>query len=134
MIFEALSVYTSSEDGEAQLAHRIVRQPSGLAPRTVLEAESRPLHVSGLRLGDFALFASLADTETVAEIPYLVTDYRDEDAATITAYELVRNTPSEYVTRHLAKSLQLLTPGEILEFSIDDDLMEYVEKRFPRMT
>lgn len=132
MIFEALSVYTATEDGEAQLAQRIVRQPRGLEAHTVREAESRLLRVSGLRLGDFALYASLADTDTVTETAYLVTDYHNEDTATIAAYELIKREPSEFVTRQLATSLQHLNPGELLDFDIDEDLMRYVDKRFPR--
>jgi hypothetical protein len=131
MIFEAASVYASDEDGDVQLMQRIIHQSSEPKATTINEAMFRPLIVRGLRLGDFALFASVADNNGVAEIPYLVTDYANEDTATIAAYELIRKSPLEYVTRHLAKSLQYINPPELAQFQINE-LMGYIDERFPR--
>lgn len=133
MIFEAASVYTSSENGEVRFALRSVHQPNGLRASTIQEAMSRPLAVRGLRLGDFALYASLADESGVAVVPYFVTSYKNEDLATIASSDLVLESPWIHVTRHLAASLQFIDPSGLEEFRISE-LQDYIADHFPDRT
>lgn len=131
MIFEATRVFASNEDGGAQSAPCIVHQVNYVPKaKTIEQATSRSLTVRGLMLGDFALIASLADHSGAITTPYLVTDYTNEEFATIASYDLVMKEPTKHITRHLASSLGFITPETLIHLNIHD-VMGHIDKKFP---
>lgn len=133
MIFEAASIYQYNDQGDVGLAcHPVLLTPE-TAPTSIHEAESRPLLLRDVRLGEFALFASMADANGVAETAFLVTDRANYEDVTVAAYETIMQDPHHYVTDYLAKQLQAITRSELDQFNISE-LMTYIDQQFPQAT
>ena len=130
MIFESAAIYRYNDEGDVEFASHPVSLIPDTKPTSIREAESRPILVRDVRLGEFALFASMADSTGVAEGAFLVTERANTEDVSLVAYSTIMQSPQSYVTSYLAKQLKSIKKSELEQFNIPE-LIEYVEIHFP---
>lgn len=127
ILFEALSIYYV-ENGQVGLRSADIT-PANASQLTTIPEAKRPLLVQGIYAGDFAVFISLADSDGVAEIPYLVTT-EGSDTSTIVPSDIVELDTRTFGTYELARKLQSVDPTDIAQFGIEA-LISSLSKRYP---
>lgn len=139
MILETFSAYACDEDGCLMPRNREVSLANDLDIRTIEDAESHAFDVTGLQLGDIALYAYAIDPSGVSEVPFFVTNHDGKETATLVADPLVRAHPERYATLYFARTLQKLQLQELAQMYDDpDDLVQlagiftHIDARFPR--
>ncbi len=120
--FEPESVYTVDGDGCLDIVgkrQRLILPLPASAPNTIDHAQSTTILVDGIKPGDFAIFATLRDDESVKQgVPFLVTGHCNSEQGAIVAADLIEQAPTIYMTKHLARVLQYILPNELEQFNI----------------
>ena len=130
MIFESAAIYRYNDEGDVEFASHPVSLIPDTKPTSIREAESRTVLVRDVRLGEFALFANMADDTGVAHGAFLVTERANAEDVSLVAYSAIMQSPQSYVTSYLAKQLKSIKKSELAQFNIPE-LIEYVEIHFP---
>lgn len=130
MIFEPATIYRYNDEGDVELASHPVSLIPDTKPTSIRDAESRAVLVRDVRLGEFALFANMADDTGVAQGAFLVTERANAEDVALVAYSAIMQSPRSYVTPYLAKQLKSIKKSELEQFNIPE-LIEYIEIHFP---
>ena len=128
MIFEAGIVYTVNPEGSILPRCTQIALNPGETVGKIPDPQAE-LIVSGILRDDFALFATVIDNDGADEIGYLITQYRNQDHATIVPSQLILEHPGSYITREFAALVDRIPYGEIEQFSLAA-IKKYVGNHF----